>query len=74
MRRPSVSKQYFKDLGERCAWTFVQAFLATYAVTGGRKAAESAAVAGVAAVLAVIKGVAAKKVGDPNSASTVPSI
>lgn len=66
--------KYFKDLLERCAWTFVQAFLGAYAVTGGRKAAESAAIAGVAAVLSVVKGVAAKRIGDSDSASTVPSI
>lgn len=66
--------KYLKDLAERCAWTFVQAFLGAYTITGGRKAVESAAIAGVAAVLSVVKSVAAKRIGDHDSASTVPSI
>jgi hypothetical protein len=69
-----LTKKYWKDLAERCIWTFVQAFLGAWTITGGRKAAESAAIAGVAAVLAVIKGFAAHKIGDPDSASTVPTI
>lgn len=69
-----MNKQYWQDLGERCLWTFVQAFLGAYAITGGRKAAESAAIAGVAAVISVLKSFAAHKIGNPDSASTVPSI
>lgn len=69
-----MSKTYWKDLGERMMWTFVQGFLGAYAVTGGRKAAESAAIAGVAAVLSALKGFVAHKIGNPDSASTVPSV
>lgn len=66
--------KFWKDVTERVIWTFAQAFLGAYTVTGGKKAAESAAIAGVAAVIALLKGIAAHKIGDPNSASTVPSI
>lgn len=58
------------DIVERCAWTFAQAFLAVFAVTDV-SSARAAAVAGAAAVLAVLKGVVASRVGDHDSASTI---
>lgn len=67
-------KKFWKDVAERVVWTFAQAFLAAWVITGGSKALESASIAGAAAVAALLKGVAAHKIGDPESASTVPSI
>ena len=66
--------KYAKDLLERCTWTFVQAFLGAFVISGGTKAAQSAAIAALAAVLAVVKGEAARRIGDRDSASTVRSI
>jgi hypothetical protein len=62
-----------KDMGERALATFVQAFLASLSVASlvdtGMSGLDSALLAGAAAVLSLIKGWAAKAVGDPASAS-----
>lgn len=60
----------YKDIIERALWTAAQAFLAIYTV-GGVDELKSAAAAGVAAGLSVIKGFAATKMGDPESAATI---
>lgn len=63
-----------RDIIERMAWTFVQAFLASEGlsrIVGGEfelAALQAAALAGVAAVLSLIKGLAATKVGQPDAA------
>jgi len=62
-------KAYF-DLGERCAMTFIQSFAAllladTAGIDLSVSTAQAAAVSGLAAVLAVLKGFAAQRlVGD----------
>ena len=68
---------YVKDLAERVGWTFGQAFLATVpiSVVGAdwstvKTVGVAAAVAGGAAVLSLIKGIAAKHTGDKPTAST----
>jgi hypothetical protein len=62
----------YKDIIERAAWTAAQAFLAIYTV-GGVDELKSAAAAGVAAGISVIKGFVATKVGDSESAATLKS-
>lgn len=62
--------KFYKDLLERVAWTAIQAFLGALVVTGNTNY-KAAAVAAVAAAISVIKGVAATKVGDPESAATL---
>lgn len=52
----------YRDIIERTIWTFAQAFLATFAVSD-LSTVKSAAIAGVAAALAVVKGAAKAKVG-----------
>ena len=52
----------YRDILERTIWTFAQAFLATFAVSD-LSTVKSAAIAGVAAALAVVKGAAKAKVG-----------
>jgi ABC-type spermidine/putrescine transport system permease subunit I len=52
----------YRDILERTLWTFAQAFLATFAVSD-LSTLKSAAIAGVAAALAVVKGAAKAKVG-----------
>ena len=52
------TKEFAIDLAERAAMTFAQAFLAVYTI-GDMASAKAAAVAGGAAVLAMLKGVAA---------------
>lgn len=73
---------YVKDLTERIAATFVEAFLGTL-VAGGwfqidqitnLSIPRKAAVAGIVAVLAVIKGLVAKAVSRKDSASLAPGV
>lgn len=65
---------FARDLGERVFWTFVQAFLSALTVpailTGDVDMLRAALLAGAAAVLSLLKGVAASKVGTPGTAST----
>lgn len=61
-------KAAFSDIAERAGTTFLQAFGAAIAV-GGDSTAQSAAVAGVAAVLSMVKSVIATKVGTKGSPS-----
>lgn len=74
--------RYVKDLIERVAATFVVTFLGTL-VSGGwfdidqirdLGAPKAAALAAVAAVLSLIKGVVAKFVADKQSASLAPGV
>jgi hypothetical protein len=58
-----------KDLFERAIATFIQAFLAVY-VVGSTDSLKAAGVAGAAALLSFIKGLAASRFGD-GSASVV---
>ena len=59
---------FIKDILERTLVTFVQAFLGVWVVTDV-STVKTAAVAGVAAALAVLKGLIASRVGDSASAS-----
>lgn len=72
---------YWRDLGERVGWTFAQAFLAALPVTvvgadvaTAKAAVLSAVVAGAGAVLSLVKGLAARRVGLPDSASTARNV
>lgn len=71
-----MNRKLLIDIAERALWTFVQAFLAVFAVTGALDvdfaSAKKAAIAGVAAVLAVLKGFAASRIGSDNTAATLP--
>ena len=58
-----------KDIFERALATFIQAFLAVY-VVGSTDSLKAAGVAGAAAVLSFVKGLAASRFGD-GSASAV---
>jgi hypothetical protein len=62
--------QYAKDLLERVVVTFLGAFLSVFVVTDVNSA-KAAAVAGAAAVLSLIKGLVAKQVKQPDTASLV---
>jgi len=64
-----MSKLY-KDVAERALWTAVQTFIAVWTV-GDMESAKAASVAAIAAGLSVIKGFAATKIGDKDSASTL---
>jgi hypothetical protein len=60
----------YKDILERAIWTAAQAFIAVYTV-GGVDELKSALTAAVAAGISVIKGFAATKVGDKETAATL---
>ena len=67
-----MTKKYARDLLERVLSTFAAAVLAIVAVNGADLTNlglwKGAALAGAAAVLSLLKGLLAKKSGDPESA------
>jgi len=63
-------QKLIKDVIERAFWTAAQTFIAVYTV-GGVDQAKAAATAAAAAGLSVIKGFAATKIGDKESAATL---
>jgi hypothetical protein len=76
-----MRERYIRDLIERVLWTFAQAFAATLLASGffeidnvtDVSILQKAGIAGIAAVLAVIKGLVATKVGSPYTAATLPA-
>lgn len=74
--------RYALDLAERVVMTFVTSFLGTLVAGGWFDVAQirdlgavrAAAIGGVAAVLSLVKGIAAKFVADRNSASLAPGV
>jgi hypothetical protein len=75
-----------QDLAERAGWTFVQTMVGTFLASGVldaaavsgtldvdtvRRAAIAAVAGAIGAALSVVKGYAARRVGNPNSAATV---
>lgn len=65
-------KVYYADLVERVVWTFIQGFAAAWVVMGDLST-ESLYVGLVAGLVSLAKGVLGTRVGDPNSAATLPS-
>lgn len=63
-------KQFYLDLAERSAWTFVQAFCAAWAVTGSLSW-ESLQIGLLAGLIAVAKCLMAVRIGDSGTASTL---
>jgi hypothetical protein len=66
----------YLDIAERALWTFLQAFIGVLIagdmVDLSSGTLRAGAIAGVAAVLALVKSVAATRIGDPGSAATLP--
>ena len=60
----------FRDILERAVVTFLQAFLSVF-VVADLASAEAAVVAGAAAVLSLVKGIAASQFGDGNPIGVV---
>lgn len=71
-----TAKTYGRDLLERTASTFVQGFIGGVVVTQPLDASMwyAAATGGVAAVLALIKGIAARARAESNSASLAKGV
>jgi len=76
--RVQARRLYLIDLAERIVWTFLEAFagvlLLDLADVFELDLWKTAALAGLAAVLSLVKGLAAKAIGDRQSASTAPSV
>ena len=68
-----MDKKFLKDVAERAIMTAIQAGVAAW-VTLGNDGWKTAALAGVAAALSVVKSAIAHKIGNPESASVVPSV
>lgn len=71
-----MNRRLILDILERVGWTFIQGATSTLILSGFLEvdAWKAAAVGGVAAVLAFVKGLAASKVGSPISAATLPAL
>lgn len=74
-----TAKTYAKDLAERVVATFVVTVLGVILAAGpgdmfNVTLLQAAATAGLAAVGSLLKGLAARYVGDRNSASTAPGV
>jgi hypothetical protein len=71
-----MTRRLFLDILERVFWTFIQGAASTLLLSDflGIEAWKAAAVGGAAAVLALIKGIAASRMGDPGSGATLPAI
>lgn len=75
-----MNKRLIADIAERAFWTYVQAF-ATLLIASGiavdgfvdLSLVAKAAVAAIAPVLSVVKGVAASQVGAKGTASSLPA-
>lgn len=70
---------YAKDLTERVVWTFLGGTAAVIAASGPGDMLnatfwQAAATGGIAAVVALLKGLAAHYMGDRNSASTARGV
>ena len=66
------------DIAERALMTFVQAFLSVWIVVdwadlGDVDLLKKASVAGIAAALAVLKGVVASRIGEKGTAALLPA-
>jgi hypothetical protein len=62
--------ELYKDIIERAVWTAVQSFLAVFAVTD-LSTTKAASVAGAGALVSALKSIAASRLGDIGSASSV---
>ena len=71
-----MSRRLLLDIIERVGWTFIEGATATLMLADflAVDAWKAAVVGGLAAVLAVIKGYAASKVGSSISAATLPAL
>lgn len=70
-----MKKQLLYDIAERMAWTAVQAGLASLTIGSlfGLAAWKGAAIAGGSAVLSLLKGLAASRLGVLGTAATLPA-
>jgi hypothetical protein len=72
-------RTYAKDLAERVIWTFLGGTAAVVVAAGPADMLhasfwKAAGVGGLAAVVSLVKGLAARVVGAKNSASTAPGV
>jgi hypothetical protein len=74
-----TAKTYAKDIAERVVWTFLVA-VGSFALTAGPagwlhvSTWQAAGTAGIAAVLTLVKSLAARYIGNRNSASTARGV
>lgn len=68
------SVKFLKDAAERVVWTFAQALLgAGVVLDGGFFGGDNIKVAGAAAVASLLKAIVATRVGDSDSAASIPA-
>lgn len=74
-----TTRTYVSDLAERVLWTFLAAAGGVALAAGPADLLhatvwEAAGAAGIAAAVSLVKGIAARYVGEPNSASSAPRV
>jgi hypothetical protein len=71
-----MTRRLLLDILERVIWTFVQGASSTLLLSNflGVEAWKAAVVGGLAAIIALVKGLAASRLGDPGSGATLPAV
>lgn len=71
-----MTKRLLLDILERTFWTFIQGTSSTLLLAGflGIDAWKAAIVGGLAAVIAMVKGIAASRLGEVGTAATLPGV
>lgn len=74
-----TASTFAKDLGERVVWSFVGASSAIAVAAGPADMFhasfwQTVGAGGLAATVSLVKGIAARALGDKNSASTLPGV
>lgn len=69
-----MGKKFYLDLLERVVWTAIQAAGAEWVATGMSFDAQTAKVAGAAALASAVKCLLASRVGDSQSAAAFPGV
>jgi cation transport ATPase len=74
-----TARTYAKDLAERVIWSFLGGTIAVVVAAGPADMLhadfwKAAGVGGLTAVVALVKGLAARGIGAKNSASTAPGV
>jgi hypothetical protein len=67
------NKVWLRDASERIVATFVMAFVPVLLISGWNGWKEALGVGGLAALGSLLKAVAGTQVGDPDSASVLPT-
>ena len=69
-----MGKKFYLDLLERVVWTAIQSAAAEWVATGMTFDAQTAKIAGAAALASAVKCLMASRIGDSQSAAALPGV